>query len=66
MLVKIIKKVSKKTYTDNKKREQHYKNYFVELQSENGKKIRIPFNPNYKLDKDCYKELDLVAITENE
>lgn len=56
MLVKVIKKVSDKTYKNKEGKERHYTNFYLVM--DNGK--LIPINPVYNI-KSSYDNLNLIA-----
>ena len=65
MLLKVVKTISAKTFKDKKGNEKHYENWNIIAIMENGKELKIPFNPNYNYDKDVYKNLSLIAVVED-
>lgn len=65
MEIKVVKTISNKTFKDKKGKERNYENWNIVAVMENGKKLKIPFKPNYNYDNNVYKNLSLIAIVED-
>lgn len=55
--MRVIKKIAKKTYVGNDKKEHHYVNYYLE--ADNGKRILIK-----TVNVDDIKRLDMISVFE--